>query len=300
MPIAALPQNTVRAIGSTSVIADPCSIVKELLDNALDASASSVFVEISQNTLDVIQVKDNGHGISSEDHSVVCKRTFTSKIQTVDDLINIGGVSLGFRGEALASAAEMSGGLNVTTRVGAEMVGSSIKYGRDGEMIRYLTLRRKILAKTDDYGSSQRTSHPVGTTVRITDFLKHIPVRRRTAIKGAGKTLSKIKKLLQTYAICQPSKRLSLKVLKTKNESNNFMYAGGQNAGLMDAALKVVGTEVASHCTIKEWPSDVNSAEYTLIALLAKEYSGKLSGFLIKRQPNLIRFHENQQRRSIL
>lgn len=143
MPIVALPQNTVRAIGSTSVITYPCSIVKELLDNALDASASSVFIEISQNTVDVVQVKDNGHGISSEDHSVVCKRTFTSKIQTVDDLKSIGGSSLGFRGEALASAAEMSGGLTVTTRVAAEMVGSSIKYGRDGEMIRYLVLRRE-------------------------------------------------------------------------------------------------------------------------------------------------------------
>lgn len=140
MPIEALPQNTVRAIGSTSVIADPCSIVKELLDNALDASASSVFVEISQNTVDVIQVKDNGHCISSGDHAVVCKRTFTSKIQTVEDLRNIGGKSLGFRGEALASAAEMSGGLTVTTRVGTEMVGSTIKYARNGELIRYLLL----------------------------------------------------------------------------------------------------------------------------------------------------------------
>lgn len=144
MPITALPQHTVQAIGSTSVITDPCSIVKELLDNALDASASSVFVEISQNTVDVIQVKDNGHGISPEDHTVVCKRTFTSKIETISDLRNIGGTSLGFRGEALASAAEMSGGLNVATRAASEMVGSSIKYGRDGEMIRYLVLDSKV------------------------------------------------------------------------------------------------------------------------------------------------------------
>lgn len=136
MPITALPQNIVRAIGSTSVITDPCSIVKELLDNALDASATSVFIEISQNTLGVIQVKDNGHGIPSEDHAVVCRRTFTSKIQTVEDLRKIGGSSLGFRGEALASVAEMSGGVAVTTRVAAEVVGSAIKYGRNGELVR--------------------------------------------------------------------------------------------------------------------------------------------------------------------
>ena len=147
MPITALPQHTVRAIGSTSVITDTCSIVKELLDSALDASASSVFVEVSQNTVDVIQVKDNGHGISSEDHAVVCKRTFTSKIHTINDLRNIGGTSLGFRGEALASAAEMSGGLNVTTRVASEMVGTTIKYGRNGEMIRYLVLNIEVYAR---------------------------------------------------------------------------------------------------------------------------------------------------------
>lgn len=134
MPIEALPQNTTRAIGSTSVIADAYSVVKELIDNALDASASSLQVEISQNTVDVIQLKDNGDGITPEDQKLVCKRAFTSKIQTLDDLRNIGGSSLGFRGEALASVAEMSGAINVTTRVESEIVGLCAKYGRDGEM----------------------------------------------------------------------------------------------------------------------------------------------------------------------
>jgi DNA mismatch repair ATPase MutL len=136
MPIEALPQATVRAIGSTSVISDPCSVVKELLDNALDASASSISVEISQNTIDVIQVKDNGHGIAVEDHPCVCKHTFTSKISTINDLRNVGGTSLGFRGEALASVVEMSGGVNVITRVASDIVASSLEYGRDGELSR--------------------------------------------------------------------------------------------------------------------------------------------------------------------
>lgn len=132
----ALPKSTVRAIGSTSVISDPCSVVKELLDNALDASASSVVIEISQNTVDLIQVKDNGHGIVPEDHALVCRRSFTSKIQTVDDLRNVGGNFLGFRGEALASAAEMSGSFTVTTRNDGQVVGSTLQYGRNGELIR--------------------------------------------------------------------------------------------------------------------------------------------------------------------
>lgn len=134
MPIAALPQTTIRAIGSTSVISDPCSVVKELLDNALDASASSLQVEISQNTLDMIQLKDNGCGISTEDYPNVCKHAFTSKIETVDDLKNVGGTSFGFRGEALASVAEMSGGVTITTRTASQVTATTLKYGRDGEL----------------------------------------------------------------------------------------------------------------------------------------------------------------------
>lgn len=138
MPIAALPQTTVRAIGSTSVISDPCSVVKELLDNALDASASSLQIEISQNTVDVIQLKDNGCGIPTEDYPNVCKHAFTSKIETVDDLRNVGGTSLGFRGEALASVAEMSGAVTITTRTASEVTATALKYGRDGELTRFV------------------------------------------------------------------------------------------------------------------------------------------------------------------
>lgn len=138
MPIEALPQATVRAIGSSSVISDPCSVVKELLDNGLDASASSLVVEISQNTLDVIQVKDNGIGISADDYPGVCRHASTSKIQTIDDLKNIGGTSFGFRGEALASVAEMSGGIMINTRTAQDVIGSCTKYGRDGEVSQYV------------------------------------------------------------------------------------------------------------------------------------------------------------------
>jgi DNA mismatch repair ATPase MutL len=136
MPITALPPPTVRAIGSTSTISDPCSLAKELLDNSIDASASSIAIEISQNTVDFVQVKDNGHGIPATDHALVCRRAFTSKIHTLEDLRNVGGKSLGFRGEALASAAEVSGSLTISTRVDVEPVGSSLKYGRNGELIR--------------------------------------------------------------------------------------------------------------------------------------------------------------------
>ncbi|KAI4257447.1 MAG: hypothetical protein L6R42_005651, partial [Xanthoria sp. 1 TBL-2021] len=134
MTIAALPSQAVRAIGSTQALTDSASVVKELVDNALDAQSTSVAVEISTNTLDIIQVKDNGHGIAPVDRHLVCRRYCTSKIKDLNDLATIGGASLGFRGEALASALELSGGLTVTTRIVGEATAVSLKVGQNGEV----------------------------------------------------------------------------------------------------------------------------------------------------------------------
>jgi|ERR1700722_1120535 DNA mismatch repair ATPase MutL len=134
MPIVPLPDSTVRAIGSSLVLNDACSVVKELVDNALDAIATSVTVEISLDALDIIQVKDNGQGIGIEDRQLVCKRGCTSKIRTFEDLDKLGGSFLGFRGEALASVAELSEAVALTTRVDGEVVGTTLKFGRDGSL----------------------------------------------------------------------------------------------------------------------------------------------------------------------
>ena len=136
MPITALPQNTARAITSTLALNDAASVVKELIDNALDAKASSVTIEVSPNTLDVIQVKDNGFGIGVEDRQLLCKRGCTSKIRTIEDLALLGGTFLGFRGEALASVAELSTSVTLTTRVEGEVVGTTLKFGPSGKLLR--------------------------------------------------------------------------------------------------------------------------------------------------------------------
>jgi DNA mismatch repair ATPase MutL len=108
--------------------------VKELIDNALDARATAIFVEIAANTIDTVQVRDNGHGIAPEDREFVCRRYYTSKIRDFDELREIGGKWLGFRGEAMASMAEMSGSLSVTTRVDGEPVAALLKIGRNGKI----------------------------------------------------------------------------------------------------------------------------------------------------------------------
>lgn len=132
MPIKALPASATRVLVSSVALNDAKSVVKELVDNALDARASTISIEISANTLDVIQVKDNGIGIGVEDRQLLCRRGCTSKIRSLDDLDRLGGTFLGFRGEALASMAELSQAVIVTTRVDGEVAGTSLKYGALG------------------------------------------------------------------------------------------------------------------------------------------------------------------------
>jgi DNA mismatch repair protein MutL len=132
--IKALSPSTVNLIGSSQVLLDASSIVKELVENALDAHATSIAIEISSNTLDVLQVRDNGHGIAATDRTLVCKRHTTSKISKFSDLKDLGGSSLGFRGEALHSLVEMSGGVSVTTRVEGESAAVKLDIGKNGEV----------------------------------------------------------------------------------------------------------------------------------------------------------------------
>ena len=136
MPISALSQDTIRAIGASQVLTDSASVVKELADNALDAHASAIFIEISSNCLDVIQARDNGHGVAPVDRNLVCKRYCTSKIASFEEIATIGGRYLGFRGEALASAAELSGSLALSTRIEGEATAVSVKIDRQGAIER--------------------------------------------------------------------------------------------------------------------------------------------------------------------
>ena len=132
MTIVPLSQSLVRAIGSSQVLFDSASLVKELIDNALDAKALSIFIEISANTLDLIQVKDDGHGIHPSDRGLLGRRHFTSKIRDLHDLHGIAGNPLGFRGVALASVIEMSGAFSISTKYKSDPVAELLRFGRKG------------------------------------------------------------------------------------------------------------------------------------------------------------------------
>ncbi|KAK2745876.1 hypothetical protein FQN57_003489 [Myotisia sp. PD_48] len=241
MPITPLPQATTRALGSSSAIFNANSVVKELVDNALDANALSVSVEISPNSLDTIQVRDNGSGIAPDDRELACKRNYTSKLRTIEDLRNIGGKTLGFRGQALASIVETSGAVQISTCTEGEKV--------EGE--KYIDSRSRgfMVARKGPI------SLPIGTTVRVCDFLKVLPVRRQTEIKNAAKAILEIERILQSYTIARPNVRFCLKVLKSK-KYKGWIYAPGPTSSIKDAISTVIGPEAAGNCITRVASSD--------------------------------------------
>lgn len=228
MAIIALPPTTIRLLNSAQVLTTPASLIKELVDNALDAKATSIDILISPNTLDKVEVRDNGHGIHLEDLDSLGKRGHTSKLRSFEELTLLGGVTLGFRGEALASAVQL-GEVSVTTKTEGEPVAVTVK-----------------LKATGGIEQQTRTSHPVGTTVSVKNFMEKLPVRKKVFEKEAAKSLAKIHRLLQGYALARPSIRFSLKILKGSKGSWSFIPPS--DGSIKEAVLRVMGRDTALQC----------------------------------------------------
>jgi DNA mismatch repair ATPase MutL len=96
--------------------------------------------------------------------------------------------------------------------------------------------------------STERASAPVGTTVKVTDFFKYLPVRKQAALKHSLKWLAKIRRLMQAYTLARPAVRFSLRVLKAKSKTGDFVYAPKKDANVEDAAFKVIGKDCALQC----------------------------------------------------
>lgn len=116
-----------------------------------------------------------------------------------------------------------------------------------------------FIAMANLSASEGRASHPVGTTVRIADFLKHIPVRRQTALNQVAKTLSNIKKTIQAYSLARPATKISLKILKAKNDKGNLTYSPKPGATVFDAATQLLGRKIVEQCHWKTWTADTKA-----------------------------------------
>ncbi|KUI66597.1 hypothetical protein VM1G_01788 [Cytospora mali] len=230
MPINPLPEKTIRLLGSEAVITTPVGLVKELLENAIDARATSIDVLISQNTVDKIEVRDNGNGIHPDDYECLGRPGHTSKLTSLEGLRTLGGTTLGFRGQALASANSM-GKVTVTTRTLQDP--TAIK----------LELRHGV----GGVENQERTSAPVGTAVRVTALFSRLPVREQVILRGSQKNIVDIKHLLHAHALARPQIRLSFKVIGG-NDRQSWSYSPPPQVTVKEAVVQVFGTGVMSQC----------------------------------------------------
>ena len=159
MPIQVLPPQLANQIAAGEVVERPASVVKELVENSLDAGATRIDIDIEKGGAKLIRIRDNGSGINKDELAMALARHATSKIASLDDLEAI--ISLGFRGEALASISSVSL-LIVTSRTEAQSEAwEAYAEGRD----------QAVTVKP--------AAHPVGTTLEVLDLFYNTPARRK-------------------------------------------------------------------------------------------------------------------------
>ena len=218
MPIRALPPATAARIAAGEVIERPASVVKELVENSLDAGAGAVAVETRHGGLASIRVTDDGCGIPAEEVELAFQRHATSKLQSEDDLARIG--TLGFRGEALASIAAAAT-VRMTTRTPDAESAIAVEL-QGGEVVR----RRE-------------TGAAPGSSVEVEALFSSIPARLKF-IRSAAAETSRIRHTMERLALASPHVRMTLKA------DGKTQLATSGNGSLRDAASAALGAELAN------------------------------------------------------
>ena len=186
--IRVLSDNVANKIAAGEVVERPASVVKELLENSLDAGATRVRIEVEAGGRKLIAITDNGCGMGQDDAMLAFERHATSKIHDADDLLNI--ATLGFRGEALPSIASVSR-LVLETRQTADASGTRIEIA-GGRLLKV-----------------EETGVPAGTAITVRDLFFNIPARKKF-LKAESTELSHIASLVTHYALAHPDKHFEL------------------------------------------------------------------------------------------
>lgn len=212
-----LTQETIDKIAAGEVVERPASVVKELVENALDAGATAITVEIKEGGISFIRITDNGCGIEKSQVKLAFMRHSTSKIRKVEDLLNVS--SLGFRGEALSSISAVSR-VELITKTYEDLTGS-----------RYVIEGSKEIA-FEEIGA------PEGTTFLIKDLFYNVPARRKF-LKTAQTEGSYISDIVEKLALSHPD--VSFKFI---NGSQTKLHTSG-NGNRRDLIYHIYGREIA-------------------------------------------------------
>ncbi len=214
-----LDQRTINQIAAGEVIERPSSVVKELVENAMDAKATMITIEIKEGGIDFIRITDNGFGIDKEQVETAFLPHATSKIRSIEDLLDV--ASLGFRGEALASIASVAK-VELITKTDRSMTG-----------VRYQIEGGKEIAK-------EEIGCPVGTTFVIKHLFYNTPARRKF-LKSKNSEAGYIEQLLYHLALSHPNIAFKL-IVNNKNKLNT-----NGNGSLKDVIYQIYGRETASN-----------------------------------------------------
>lgn len=219
MAIQVLADSVVAQIAAGEVVERPASVVKELVENAIDAGARNVKVTIQGDGRRLIRISDDGSGIASDEIELAFSRHATSKLRSVDDLSDIH--TLGFRGEALASIASVSH-LNVTTRHIDEQMGTMLQL--EGGAIRH---RRPVGA-------------PAGTVFTIENLFYNTPARLKF-LKSEATEKRQIAQVITRYALAYPAVRFTLE------QDGREMFRSNGSGNLGDVLITALGLDEFKH-----------------------------------------------------
>ncbi|MBI2954012.1 MAG: DNA mismatch repair endonuclease MutL [Chloroflexi bacterium] len=216
-PIKVLDLDVANKIAAGEVVERPSSVVKELVENAIDAGATDIRVEVRGGGLQSIRVVDNGWGMSTEGAEMCFQRHATSKIESADDLTRI--ETLGFRGEALPSIAAVAR-VTIVTRQASDEVGT------------FVTIENTAVVEKGRRGC------PVGTAVAAQNLFKNIPARLKY-VKSAGTEAGNISHLVSQFALAYPEIRFTLIT------DGRMLFQSVGDGSLFSALVKVYGVTTA-------------------------------------------------------
>src|SRR2546423_4918427 len=211
-----LSEVVANKIAAGEVVERPASVVKELLENALDAGATRIKINIEAGGKKLIQITDNGCGMVRDDAMLAFERHATSKIKETEDLLSV--ATLGFRGEALPSIASVAR-LHLETRAQEESAGTVIEIN-GGKMIRV-----------------EEAGLPLGTSITVRDLFFNTPARKKF-LKAESTELSHIASLVTHYALAHPEGHFEL------HSAANAMLVAPPVATYSDRVYQVFGKEV--------------------------------------------------------
>jgi DNA mismatch repair protein MLH1 len=203
-----LDQITVNRIAAGEVIQRPCNAVKEMIENSLDAGATSISVTSKNGGLSFLQIQDNGHGIRREDLGIVCERFTTSKISNFEDLKSIS--TFGFRGEALASITHVAN-VTLVTKTKDSPCAYKAKFC-DGSIVAH---------RAGEKAEAKPCAGVIGTIITVEDLF-HNMTSRKNAYRGGSEEYNRILAVITQYAIHYGDKHISFTSKKHGHSSPDF------------------------------------------------------------------------------